>query len=425
MQRIMHACILAFTLSAAVSQTRADEAPAPELNGAAYASDVNYLIDQIAAHYAYLPDSHVPLATVRWVYAAQARRADNEREFIAVLERLTAEFHDHHMTLDVNTATSPQLVPSGAEIWAHMAAGGHVLVDEVRQGSAAEASGMRAGDDVIEVDGRGIERTVAVVMMETVTPVSRELLDYTVRVLLAGTHNASRTIRFKSAAGEEHRIVLAPYSPPPTDSPLTARWQESGIAYIRIENSLGDSNLVPAFDQALETFKDAKGLILDLRNTPSGGNTDVAEPILGRFISKAAGYQRVFQPGEGKVFPQDSFVKEVSPRGPFTFTAPMVVLVDHWTASMGEGMSIGLDGMGRATIVGTPMARLCGGTGGFVLPNSQIGVHFPVERLYHVNGTPREEFVPPVSVDLTHTVDGDAILAGGLAELHTLIARGR
>jgi len=29
-----------------------------------------------------------------------------------------------------------------------------------------------------------------------------------------------------------------------------------------------------------------KALIIDLRNTPNGGNTDVAEPIMGRLIQK-------------------------------------------------------------------------------------------------------------------------------------------
>jgi carboxyl-terminal processing protease len=37
-----------------------------------------------------------------------------------------------------------------------------------------------------------------------------------------------------------------------------------------------------------------------------------------------------------------------------------VVLVGRWTASMGEGMAIGLDAMKRATIVGTRMAGLNG-----------------------------------------------------------------
>jgi carboxyl-terminal processing protease len=174
---------------------------------------------------------------------------------------------------------------------------------------------------------------------------------------------------------------------------------------------------VGAFDAALEKLAKARNLILDLRNTPSGGNTDVAEPMMGRFIARAAGYQRVFEPGAGKQFPKDSWVKTVEPRAP-TVTARLAVLVDHWTGSMGEGMAIGFDALKRAQIVGTPMARLCGGTEVFKLPATGIPVHLPAYRLFHVDGTPRESFVPPINVDLTRADPAhDAILESALAAL--------
>ena len=84
---------------------------------------------------------------------------------------------------------------------------------------------------------------------------------------------------------------------------------------------------------------------------------------------------------------------------------------------MGEGMTIGLDAMNRAKIVGTRMAGLCGATEVFTLPNSGIGARFPTLRLYHLDGTPREKFVPGVLVDLAHANGGDPILARGLAVL--------
>src|SRR6266536_2669681 len=77
-----------------------------------------------------------------------------------------------------------------------------------------------------------------------------------------------------------------------------------------------------------------------------------------------------------------------------------IVLVNRWTASMGEGIAIGLDGMKRATIVGTRMAGLNGGIFNLQLPQTKIGVTYAGERLNHINGTPRENFVPPVLVNL-------------------------
>ena len=104
----------------------------------------------------------------------------------------------------------------------------------------------------------------------------------------------------------------------------------------------------------------------------------------------------------------------VHPRGPFTLTAPVVALVGRWTGSMGEGMAVGLDALDRATIVGTPMAGLRGGVEGFTLPNTGVTVNLPVFRISHVDGTPRENFVPPVLVDLRQAGGYDPVLSAGV-----------
>jgi carboxyl-terminal processing protease len=72
-----------------------------------------------------------------------------------------------------------------------------------------------------------------------------------------------------------------------------------------------DSRSVPAFDSALAALRNTRGLVLDLRNTPGGGNTDVAELILGRLITRAAGYQRVVS-RDGP-----AYVRMVQSRGPW------------------------------------------------------------------------------------------------------------
>jgi C-terminal processing protease CtpA/Prc len=110
-----------------------------------------------------------------------------------------------------------------------------------------------------------------------------------------------------------------------------------------------------------------------------------------------------------------NWVEEVQPRGPFTYTGRLVVLVDAWTGSMGEGMAIGLDAMKRATVIGTPMAGLAGAVDRSSLPATGVSVQFPIEQLFHVDGTPRHRWRPPVEVT---PVDGeDAILARGRAAL--------
>jgi C-terminal processing protease CtpA/Prc len=81
----------------------------------------------------------------------------------------------------------------------------------------------------------------------------------------------------------------------------------------------------------------------------------------------------------------------------------------------------------RGTVVGTRMAGLLGATHSITLPHSGIGVSFPAEKLFHVNGTPREDYVPTVLVDLQkpeHQKARDPILDAGLEALRSRIRSG-
>lgn len=368
-------------------------------------ADLDWYIAQIGAHYAYLPERHLDLAKMRALYEPQARAATTREAWVGVLERVTGELHDHHATLGTNTPSSPQLVPTGTDIWAAFV-NGKAIVTEVLIDSPAAKAGLRAGDEVVAINGLPVDKAIMPAMPKALTADDPEARNFALRTLLAGTHNAQRKIALRDG----RTIKLAPYMTPSSDQDVTWKHLGASTGYIRLENSLGDSATVTAFDKALASLEDADTIVLDLRDTPSGGSTDIAEPIMGRFITKTQPYQRVFDPGPGKQFPKDAWTKTVSPRAPLV-NARLIVLVDHWTGSMGEGMAIGLDAMHRATIVGTEMARLCGATDEFKLPNTGISIHFPTERLYHLDNTPREKWLPPVLVDVAHAQIADPILA--------------
>ncbi|MCR5863614.1 S41 family peptidase [Flavobacterium sp. J372] len=76
------------------------------------------------------------------------------------------------------------------------------------------------------------------------------------------------------------------------------------------------------------------------------------------------------------------------------YTGKLVVMAGHWTGSMGEGMVIGFDAMRRAKITGTKMAGLLGAIYTYRMKNTNIGYQIPIEGMYHVNDTPREDFMP-------------------------------
>jgi hypothetical protein len=81
------------------------------------------------------------------------------------------------------------------------------------------------------------------------------------------------------------------------------------------------------------------------------------------------------------------------------------------------------DATGAGTVIGTAMAGLVGATMRVTLPRTGIGINVPTERLYHVNGTPREEFQPRVLIDLARAEPGhDPFVA---AAVRVLMKRSR
>ena len=87
---------------------------------------------------------------------------------------------------------------------------------------------------------------------------------------------------------------------------------------------------------------------------------------------------------------------------------------------MGEGLAIGFDGLGRAEIVGTEMKRLAGGsTHDFHLKNENLNYKLMTEKLFHLDGTPREKYSPKNYVRQS-TIEKDETLEKGIELIHKM-----
>ena len=383
-------------------------------------SDFDYMWSSLRDNYAYFDKKETDWHKVRDLYRPMLADIKTKSDFISLLERVLAELYDNHTSLNINRRTSPRLVPTGLDVWAEWR-NGRAVITELRSGFSAEQAGLRAGMEIISINGVPIAAAVTRRLPKSLRAIDTDARNWALRAVLAGTHDRPRIIAAKNRTGlAVYQLDLATQTTvdnykyvPKVEWKLLPRH----IGYIKI-NDLIAPEIVAQFDTALSNLSASRGLILDLRDIPKGGNTDVAEPIMGRLIDHRMGYQQVVPLHAPK------YIKEVSPRGAWTYQAPIVVLVNHWTASMGEGMAIGLDGMRRATIVGTRMAGLNGGIFNLELPQTKIGVTYAGERLNHINGTPRENFVPPVLVNLLdrrlHHFN-DPIFEVGYKQLNKLI----
>ena len=356
---------------------------------ARYAADARAMCDLVPKVYAFYATRSLHWAEACRQAQVEAAAVTTPGQGTAVLEHLVDALWDAHLSLGVNTDASPWLVPSGSDLWLE-AQGSDALVTGVRRGGAADRAGIRVGDLILSINGLAPRDAAKARIRAGVDDIPPERMEWALNA--AGAGHRSQTRELILLRGGE-RIALELGDPPPAafDAPLNAR-MIGDIGYIRFNDSLGDEDTIAAFDAAVDSMRSAKGWIIDLRDTPSGGSTDVAEPIMGRFIAETAGYQ-ITQPLQAPAYP-----RSIVPRGPWTLSGPVVVLVGRWTGSMGEGMAIGFDGMKRGTVVGGPMAGLAGGVEVFKLPSTDTDLRLPTYGLAHMDGTPRHQWTPEVLV---------------------------
>jgi carboxyl-terminal processing protease len=377
-----------------------------------YRKDFDFFWSTLNEDYAYWDKRGTDWDRVKDNYVDRFDTVSTRENFVLLLEKVFNEIYDHHASLNTNTKLSQRLVPSGTDIWAEYI-GGKPVIMEVRAGSGSASVGLRPGMEIVSFDNVPVEKAIDQYLPTFVKMGDKESMDFALRVLLAGLFIHDRQITVK-----DRGVVKTFYPDRPVALLGAQRYQSSieskvikeDIGYIRVNNSLGDNNLIPVFDSVLRSLKNTSSLILDLRETPGGGNTTVARAILGSFISQEGFYQKHELPAEQKAYGvKRSWVEIVSPRKE-TYTRPVMVLVNHWTGSVGEGIAIGFHALKRATIIGTTMARLKGANYSYQMPESKIGFSFPAEKLFHVNGTPRELFVPDILVDMTRQVKEEDVI---------------
>ena len=391
-------------------------ASAEETSASVYAQDFEFFWQTVAGNYAYFDQKQTDWDKAKTTYTDEVAKVRNDGEFITLLEKAIDEFYDPHLHLNTNTETSPPLIPSGTDLWASWD-NGDVFLTQVRPGSAAAKAGLKAGQRVLAINAVAIGDAISKRVGRHLRAPDPVAMSWAATAVLAGQRQQPRELSI-SAKGITNNVSVPAVKMDATKNPLQFKRIED-LAYIRIENSLGNTELIAHFDSTLSLLRDSKGLILDLRNTPSGGNTTIARAILSRFVDHDMPYQKHVLPMEEK----DSGIKRswlelVSPRGTFVYRAPVVVLVDHWTGSMGEGIAIGLNAINNAPLIGTEMAKLLGATEHYTLPNTKIGFNLPTEKLLHVNDTPREQIIP--TQRLPDIASDDEYLAAAVDALRQL-----
>jgi Peptidase family S41/Tricorn protease C1 domain len=377
------ACLLATLLFVAALPAAADD------DARERREDFEALARIIDTRYAYLDRVRAQWRRARETWRPRAAQAQSREDFVGVLEAALGTLRDDHVSLSERTPASPRRIPAETDLWAHWK-GGVATIESVRVAGDADVAGVRPGDIVTRIDGVAVGDVVDRMLAAVRRPTAADR-DWALRHALAGPRDGRMVLDLGGASPRRVEIERSSKPPAPT-APLIARrmGQERDLGYVRLKN-LEDPALPEQLDGALGYLRDARALMVDLRDATSGSRA-VTLAVLARLAHREAAWQQR-EARNGK-----RMLDRVSPHGGI-YRGPVVVLVDRWTAGEGEALAAGLAAVADARLVGTPMAALRGELHEAKLPHSGIVVRFPGEKTFHVDGTPRETLRPAIMID--------------------------
>jgi len=371
--------------------------------------DLDGLLENVKNYYPYLNEDVVDLNCTKKYYSTQAQNLKTPQEIVLFFEHIIMEFYDNHFSLNTNNNKSYRL---SAPI--HLTLRGNkVFIENVWISNIENLTTNILQAEVLAFNNVEFFRVIKEFPIQCANKKDSKVKEWIANKIIFGRYNQSRILKLKLKDNSIIEFDLDQLVIKKSTKLLSTKIIDN-IGIITINNSLGNNELIADFDKVMDTLSNTNGLILDLRNTLSGGNTYVARGIMSRFVSLEKPYQKhsLFESYGHQPKIKRSFVEYVSPRGKH-YKKPLVVLAGRWTGSMGEGLVIGLDGLERATIVGTEMRKLKGAVLTVPFKNFNFAYNMPAEKLLHINGTPREDFIPENYINQTE-VSADTFLEKAL-----------
>lgn len=361
--------------------------------------DLNEIINDLAERYIYLPEKNVDLNCIKNYYEEQIATVKSEEKAVLFFEYLLDEFYDSHLILNTNTNSSFRLY---SPVYVSIK-NGKPIVTNVWQTQLENLEKDVIGAELLKINGTDFDKAIEQFPTHCNDKKSQNVREWIANKILAGRYNQPRVLSLQLDDKETIEFDLDKLKIKQPSELLTSS-VEKDIGIIAVNNSLGNNNFINVFDKALDSLMQTKGLIIDLRNTVDGGNSYVARGIMGRFINEPIPYQKHLtseQYDENPII-ERSWIEYVTPRKEH-YDKPVVILVGRWTGSMGEGLAIGFEGMERTQLVGSEMERLAGEVNGFAFKHQNFGYQLSTAKLFHINGTPREKYIPTNYIKQTTT----------------------
>lgn len=289
-----------------------------------------------------------------------------------VLDRFMASLRDGHANLTYFPGRTPTVVPRGIRLKRFkdrillpgaLRPRQRLYVIEANTGRP-ELERVPVGTEVLSIDGKPVQEVLDDVEARTSASTAWGLEHWTDRYLLEGPADTDVKLGLRLPDGATLDLVL----PRPRryqnekdaedfwrvygDTVTLVTWKRlgDGFGYIKFV-SFAYERAVREFDAALDSLRDSRGLVVDLRDN-GGGLGGVVSDLVGRFFKKQVQVARYIIREPRKEYVIRDLAPWIADKRKWTYAGPVVLIVDAGCFSACDIFTNAMDENNRALVLG-------------------------------------------------------------------------
>jgi carboxyl-terminal processing protease len=330
---------------------------------------------------------------VRDRYRPLVKQSRSDEDFYVLLQRMVGELRDAHTRFHTPEQRRErerlQAVSAGLSVFD---VEGNAVVVSVEPESDAGRAGVEVGMIVLAIDGKPVAERLAEARARVAgTSSDRAVRLRVYRMIIDG--DPGTTLRMSLARADASVLDVALIRRIVSDTPVvTSRRLQAGFGYLRL--TLWKSPIRKQFKKALEQFKDAPGVVIDIRGNP-GGEADEVVKIASFFFNSQVSFGKFSKRSGKAIYLRTDDHDRV-------YKGPIAILVNEGSGSGSELFAGVMQENGRASVVGRQSCGCVLGIsefkkvkGGGELAVSEYGYLSPRENSFEGTGV-----IPDKTVEL-------------------------
>ncbi len=355
---------------------------------------------------------------VRERYRPLVKQAHSDEDFYGVLQQMVGELRDAHTRFHTPEQRRErerlQAVSAGLSLFD---VEGKTVVVSVEPDSDARRAGVEPGMIVLAIDSKPVADCLTEARARVAgTSSDRAIRLRMYRMIIDG--EPGTTLRLSLSRSDASVFDVALVRRIVSDTPVvTSRRLQSGFGYIRL--TLWKSPIRKQFKRALEQFKHATGVVIDIRGNP-GGEADEVVRIGSFFFDAHISFGKFIRRSGKAIYLKTDDDDRV-------YKGPLAILVNEGSGSGSELFAGVMQENGRASIIGRQTCGCVLGIsefkkvrGGGELAVSEYGYLSPRENSFEGTGVIPDTSVPLIITDLQN--HRDAVLDEAERLLKTKLA---